>query len=124
MRNNDFAKQEATLNKSETPIPNISDIEHNEAAQNYLRERSRELNDDDEKLFEEIYQAKLASGAAMIQRRAMRRDAAVQQGKQYESYLENQEQELAYYEAMAKEDTAKAMSWLNKDRKAAKGTGK
>ncbi|MBK8968092.1 MAG: hypothetical protein R3D58_23610 [Saprospiraceae bacterium] len=117
MRNDDILKQEEALHTNQKPIPNISDIEHNVTAQNYLRERSAELGDDDAQLFEEIYQAKLASGTAMIRRRAMRREAARSRKKPYSSYLADLEAELEHYGIMAKEDTAKAMLWLSKDRR-------
>lgn len=95
--------------------PNLSDIENNEIAQTYLLKRSDEISRDE--LFEEIYQSRVASGKEMMKRRAMKKEADRKQpDSDKPSFLDTKEKEQAYYDEVAKEDTVKAMLWLDKKR--------
>ena len=93
--------------------PDFGDIENNKAAQDYLIERSKEVPPED--LFEEIYQNRIESGAHSVSLREQRRDHLKTMGKPDEKpYLDTKVKQQEAYEAVAKEDTAKAMTWLQR----------
>lgn len=94
-------------------IPDLSNIETNVAAQEYLKRRIQEISP--EQLFEEIYQNRQDRGAEMMRRRAMRRVHDQKHGvADGPSLLDSPEKELAAYDRLAKEDTLAAMAWLRK----------
>ncbi len=97
--------------------PDISNIEENKEAQEYLWKRSLEIPP--EQLFEEIYVSCQEHGAKMKAFRERRREAKKDKisGPQEPSYFDSHEKEDNLYDLLAKEDTKKAMTWLKAETK-------
>lgn len=95
--------------------PDISNIEENIEAQEYLWNRSLEVSS--EQLFEEIYLSCQEHGTRMKAFRERRREAPKDglDGPKEPSYFDTHEKEDDLYDLLAKEDTKKAMTWLKEE---------